>query len=128
MMFPVLAFQFELFLIFLIWGVMLVMNLWMFQKTKGKGNMLMMVGAGCLALSALILRFAKIADPGTEKFLLFWLPFIGAVLLVVGFYFTAKPVIDVHIEALKKKIQEATKEKEGAAKVEEKADEGSGES
>jgi len=116
MSFPILAFVFELFLMFLVWGVLFLMNLWMFQKTKGKGNMLMMVGAGCLALSSLISSFASVADPGTAKFLFFWLPFIGAIVLVVGFYFTAKPVIDVHLDALKKKLKDATAEKKGEEK------------
>lgn len=111
------AFHFEPFLVFLVWGVMLVMNLWMFQKTKGRGNMLMLVGAGCLALSALLASFETIST-----FVLFWLPLIGAILLVIGFYLTAKPVIDTHIDALKKKLKEATAEKKG----EEKKEEGSG--
>ena len=110
---PVLAFAFPSFLVFLVWGVMLLMNLWMFQKTKGRGNLFMLIGAGCLATSALILSFAKFADPGTAEFFLFWLPLIGSILLVLGFYMTAKPVVDVHIEALKKKIQDATAEKKG---------------
>ena len=119
---PVLAFIFEPFLVFLVWGVMLVMNLWMFQKTKGKGNLFMMIGAGCLSLSALIFSFATIADEGTAKFVMFWLPLIGAVLLVLGFYTTVKPVVDVHIEALKKKLSEATSEKKGEAKADDGGD------
>lgn len=119
---PVLAFVFESFLIFLIWGVMLVMNLWMFQKTKGRGNLLMLIGAGCLALSALLYSIATFADPGTAKFVMFWLPLIGAVLVVLGFYMTAKPVVDVHIEALKKKLSEATAEKKGEEKAEEQGE------
>ena len=115
MLTPVLAFVFESFLVFLVWAVMLVMNLWMFQKTKGRGNLLMLIGAGCLSLSAFIISIAKIADPGTASFILFWLPLIGAILLVLGFYMTAKPVVDAQIEALKKKIQESRAEKEDEA-------------
>ena len=107
---PVLAFMFEPFLVFLVWLVMLVMNLWMFQKTKAQGNLLMTIGAGALSLSALLIAFES-----WGKFQSFWLPFLGAILLVVGFYLTAKPVVDVHIEALKKKIQEATAEKKAEA-------------
>lgn len=108
---PVLAFVFESFLVFLIWAVMLLMNLWMFQKTKARGNLLMLIGAGCLSVSALIISIAKIADPGTAGFLLYWLPLIGAILVVLGFYMTAKPVVDDQIAALKKKLQDATGEK-----------------
>ena len=124
MLTPVLAFVFESFLVFLVWAVMLVMNLWMFQKTKGRGNLLMLIGAGCLSLSALIISFAKIADPGTANFILFWLPLIGAILLVLGFYMTAKPVVDAEIAALKKKLSDATAEKksEPAADDESKSD------
>ena len=116
MSFPILAFVFKPFLVFLVWAVMLVMNLWMFQKTKGKGNMLMMVGAGCLALAAFIMSVASFETEGSVRFVMFWLPFIGAVLVVAGFYLTAKPVIDVHIDALKKKLKEATAEKKGEEK------------
>ena len=120
---PILAaFKFEPFLVFLIWAVMLVMNLWMFQKTKSKGNLFMMIGAGCIGLGALIVTFSSWESLG--KFEMFWLPFFGAILLVAGFYMTAKPVVDVHIEALKKKLQEATTEKKGEEQGEEKADDG----
>ena len=116
---PVLAFVFKPFLIFLVWAVMLVMSLWMFQKTKSQGNLLMTIGAGCLGLSSLLWAFESFGE-----FQFFWLPFIGAILLVVGFYMTAKPVIDVHIAALKKKLQDVTAEKAEKA-VEEKTDAGS---
>ena len=120
---PVLAaFRFEPFLVFLVWAIMLVMNLWMFQKTKSKGNLFMTIGAGCLGLGALLYTFLSYESLG--KFAMFWLPFFGAILLVVGFYITAKPIVDVHIEALKKKLQEATAEKKTGEKAEEKEGEG----
>jgi len=115
--------MFEPFLIFLVWAVMLVMSLWMFQKTKSQGNLLMTIGAGCLGLSALLVAFESYGQ-GFGSFQLFWLPFIGAILLVVGFYMTAKAVIDVHIAALKKKLQEVTAEK-AEKSAEEKTDAGS---
>jgi hypothetical protein len=121
-MIPILAaFYFEPFLLFLVWGIMLVFNLWMWQKSKAKGNLLMLVGAGCLALSALLWAFGTV----DSKFILFWLPLIGAALLVVGFYFTVKPMVDENIAALREKLKEATKEKEegGEEKAEEKAEE-----
>ena len=126
-MIPILAaFRFGSLLVFVIWGVMLVMNLWMFQKTKANGNLLMTIGAGCLGLSALFMTFASWES--MSEFMMFWLPFFGAILLVLGFYLTAKPVVDVQIEALKKKIQEATAEKTGEKKaeaaIEEKTDDG----
>ena len=117
-----------MFLIFLVWAVLVVMNLWMFQKTKGKGNLFMLIGAGCLALPALLLSISHFADPGAARFFGLWLPLIGAVLIVLGFYMTAKPVIDVHIEALKKKLHDATSEKKGGGDAAEKTGEESGES
>ena len=116
-MFPILAFQFELFLTFLVWAVMLVLNLWMWQKTKANGNLLMLVGAGCLGLASMLLSFGTAGE-----FLHTWLPLIGAVLVVTGFYYTAKPIVDVHIQALKKKLADATSEKKDGA-VEEKTEE-----
>ena len=114
---PVLAFFFEPFLVFLVWAVMLVMNLWMFQKTKSNGNLLMTIGAGCLGLSQLLISFESYG-----KFQAFWLPLIGAVVLVVGFYMTAKPVVDAHLDVLRKKLHEATEKK--AAEAEAPKDEG----
>ena len=109
MSYPVIAFLFKPFLVFLVWAVMCVMNLWMFQKTKSKGNLFMTIGAGCLALSLLLFAFESYGE-----FQMFWLPFIGAILLVFGFYMTAKPVVDAHLEAITKKLHEATSEKKGA--------------
>ena len=120
-MIPILAaFRFGSLLVFVVWAVMLVMNLWMFQKTKAQGNLLMTIGAGGLGLGTLYATFAS--WDSVSEFMMFWVPFFGAILLVLGFYLTAKPVVDVHVQALKKKIQEATAEKQGG--VEERSDEG----
>lgn len=100
------AFAFEPFLVCLVWIVMLVFNLWMFQKTKGQGNLIMLVGAGILALVYLLWAFASVST-----FTLFWMPLIGTIVLVFGFYKTAKPIVDQEIGALKTKLHDVTAEK-----------------
>ena len=105
---PILAaFWIEPFLLFLVWAGLAVMAMWMFQKTKSKPNMLMMIGAGLLALGALVTAFS--AMPST--FMMFWVPFAGAIVVTAAFYLTAKPVVDAQLDVLKKKLQDATKEK-----------------
>jgi len=103
---PILAFEFEPFLAFLVWAVLLVFNLWMWQKTKGQGNLVMMLGAGGLGLSYLLIAFESYS-----KFIWFWLPLIGAVLVTLGFYLTAKPIVDKEIATLKQKLHDATAKK-----------------
>ncbi len=105
MMLP-MAFVFEPFLLFLVWGVLLLFNLWLWQKTKGQGNLVMMVGAGVLALAALLFAFESVS-----RFVWFWLPFIGAVILVIGFYLTSKTIVDAHLTGLKTKLHDITAEK-----------------
>ncbi|MFV1958777.1 MAG: hypothetical protein ACC662_05120 [Planctomycetota bacterium] len=118
-----LAFTLEFLLLFIVWAALLVFNLWMWQKTKGNGNLLMLVGAGAMALPALLFAFGT----APTEFLWFWLPFIGAILLTVGFYLTAKPIVDAEMKALKAKIQEKTaemKHHEDTAAEEKKPDAG----
>ena len=116
----IVAFYFGELLLALVWGALLVLNLWIFQKTKARGNLLMIVGAALLALSGLLWAFtgSEVAElPGVtirqypDPFVAIWLPLAGAVLLLIGFYFTVKPMVETHIEALKKKLQDVTADK-----------------
>jgi hypothetical protein len=98
------GFSFEEFLVALMWGVWVVLNLWIWQKTKALGNMLMLCGSGILCLSALIRSFAA----GLNYFVDFLA--IGA--LTVGFFLSVKPLVDAQLSALKAKLHSAT-HKEG---------------
>src|SRR5688572_9744156 len=91
------TFFFELLLTGLIWGVWVVLNLWIWQKTKALANMLMLIGSGILALSNILHSFAT--GPG------FWLDFFGVVLLTVGFVLSVKTLVDAQLAMLKSKLQ-----------------------
>lgn len=116
---PIVAFFFEELLLALVWGALLLLTIWVWQKTKAQGNLLMMIGAAVLTLAAVLFAFTgseTIPGFGTIKafpgsFVMFWMPFIGAILLLVGYYFTVKAMVDSHIEALKKKLHDVAGEK-----------------
>ena len=54
----------------LVWLVLIVLNFWLFQKTKNQGNLLMVLGAAVLAL----VHFIALVAVGASQFLVFWLP------------------------------------------------------
>ncbi len=82
---PVFAtFIFESLLIGLIWAVWVVLNLWIWQKSKASGNLLMMVGAAVMALASIIGAFGE--------------PF-------GGFYLPVKPMVAAHLAALQAKVK-----------------------
>ncbi len=96
---PVFAtFIFESLLIGLIWAVWVVLNLWIWQKSKASGNLLMMVGAAVMALASIIGAFG-------EPFGGFWLHFIALLVLSGGFYLSVKPMVAAHLAALQAKVK-----------------------
>jgi hypothetical protein len=96
-------FTFELFLLGLVWAVMVLLNVWLYQKSKAQGNLLMLIGAGLLAFVSLLSGFG--ANLG--MFVWGWFPIFGAVLVVAGFYLTVKTLVAANIAALKEKAQHA---------------------
>lgn len=112
MTFSVLAtFTFKIFLPALIWLVFGVLNLWIWQKGKGQGNLLMMIGGFTIGGANLITSFSTIP----EAFLFFWVPTIGAALILAGFYLTSAKLIEAQMAGIKAKmmkLKEATSEKD----------------
>lgn len=102
-------FQFPFLVLGLMWAVWIVLNLWIWQKTKALGNLLMLIGSGALGLAWIIRSF----DPGPG----FWLDILALGTLTVGFFFTVKPLVAAQIAALKSKLQSATagSKKDGSA-------------
>jgi len=97
---PILALgSFETLLTALIWGVWVVLNLWIWQKSKATGNLLMLIGAGVLALVDLLL-FLLIFFSGMGTLML-----IGLVLLTAGFFLSVKPMVAAQIAALQAKAK-----------------------
>jgi hypothetical protein len=101
-----LAFSVEPLLQALVWGVWIVLNLWIWQKSKAQSNLLMLIGAAVLSFAALMWAFG--VNLGS---MYFWLPFIGSVLLTIGFYMSVKTLVEAHLAAVKAKLKSATQEK-----------------
>jgi hypothetical protein len=95
--------SFEEFLILLIWVVWLVLNLWIWQKSKAQGNLLMMIGAALLAFVSLMGLFNVILGEGA-----FWLMFFGLVALTVGFFLSVKPMVAAQMAAIGGKLKNVT--------------------
>ena len=111
----VVAFHFENFLQMLVWGALLLLNVWIWQKSKSQSSLLMMIGAGLLTAGQLIWAFTgseTIAGVTIEKypgdFVVYWMPLIGSALLLVGYYLSVEKLVAANIAALKDKIDSAT--------------------
>ena len=92
------VFIFELLLIGLVWAVWVVLNLWIWQKSKAGGNLLMMIGAAVLAFTSIILAFGEALGG-------FWLNFFALLALTAGFYLSVKPMVAAHLAALQAKMK-----------------------
>ena len=118
MTFSVLALgDFNWLLLTLVWVAFGVLNLWIWQKGKAQGNMLMMIGGFLLALIWVLLFFES--NPGA--FLGNWGPVIGSGLILAGFYMTSAKLIEAQLAGIKAKMQklkEATAEKDDGDKGE----------
>lgn len=115
------AFHFSLFLGFLTWGVLAILNYWVWSKTKAKGNLIMLCGAAAVALANIITTFSTF--PG--EFVLLWLPTLGAIAFTAGFFLSVKPLVEAQLASLKKKMEslkEATAEKADEATADKPAE------
>lgn len=94
-------FQFDSFLIALMWAIWGVLNFWIWSKTKALSNILMLSGSACLALFYFIHSFTW-RGPGT------WLVLVGTGVLTAGFFLSVRPLVEAHLAQIKAKIQSAT--------------------
>jgi prolipoprotein diacylglyceryltransferase len=99
------SFFLEFFSSFLVWGVLALLNFWVWSKSKSQGNLLMCAGAAVAALAGLI---GAISTPD-GKFGMFWFPWIGHVLFAAGFYLSVKPMVAAQLAELKKKATDLAK-------------------
>jgi hypothetical protein len=94
---------FEELLFLLLWLSWVVLNLWIWQKSKAQGNLLMMIGA---ALNAFVwLMFLFNANIGSG---FFWLMFFGLLALTIGFFLSVKPMVAAQMAALGGKLKSVT--------------------
>jgi hypothetical protein len=87
----------------LAWIALLVLNIWVWQKTKTHGPLLMIVGASLTALTHFI---TLVAMPTTFLFAL--LPIVGIGVFVYGYYLSVRPMVQARVDALAAKIRTVT--------------------
>ena len=110
-MFILAAFTFPMILLALIWAVLGLLNFWIWKKTKGQGNLLMMIG-GFVASGAYLI-VALTTAPG--EFMFLWLPILALGTFAAGFYMTVSKLIEAQMaggKAKLKELKEATAEKD----------------
>jgi hypothetical protein len=105
---PILAFHLETLLILLAWVSVAVLAVWVWQKSKSGGNLLFMLGAAAIAL----VYFFTLIESYSE-FIHRWMPLIGAVLILLGYYATVRPIVAERIAAMKAKVHQMTSDKKG---------------
>lgn len=93
-------FQFDQFLTSLLWIVWVVLNFWIWGKTKALSNILMMAGAAGMALFFMIHSF-------TYKGPDMWLVLLSTGALTAGFFLSVKPLVEAHLAQIKAKLQHA---------------------
>ena len=93
-----------LFVMGLIWAVWVLLNFWIWSKTKALANLLMMVGSGALALAFILNSF----NSGPEA----WFHILALLTLSAGFFLSVRPLIDAQLKALQAKLHAATSKKE----------------
>ena len=91
------GFHGDAFVIGLLWAGWVVLNLWIWQKTKAQSNLLMLCGSGLLAITYLI-RAISWHQPGS------WADIVGLGLVSAGFFMSVKPLVEGHLSALKNKL------------------------
>lgn len=90
--------HFPTIILFLVWLAMAGMSFWVWTGTKGTPPLLTLIGSGIFALQAFLLGFGI-----TYEFASIWLTLAASVLIVLGYYFTVKPVVDKHLHDLRAK-------------------------
>jgi hypothetical protein len=104
---PIAAFTFFGLVGLLVWVVWAFLNLWIWQKAKSNGNLLMLVGAAVLAVGDLLAILSATTDTAV-------IALIGLIVLTIGFYVSVKPMVAAQIAALQSKVKDMTSSKPGA--------------
>ncbi len=106
------AFVFEALLMALVWLAFGLLNFWIWSKAKNNAQLLMMIGGAAIGLAYLILTFSNMPD----KFVSFYLPLIGAIVILVGYYMSVQSQVAEQMAGVKAKmaeLKEKTAEKSG---------------
>jgi hypothetical protein len=81
----------------LVWAALAVVGFWIWQRLRGTGPLLLVIGAGGLAVFYL-LEMVGINFEGMT-----WFLFLGSILVGLAVYLANKPLIDARIAAIKAK-------------------------
>jgi hypothetical protein len=87
-------------LVVLLWTVWVVLNLWIWQKTKAQGNLLMLIGSAATAFYCLLWMLGE--------FMSLWILILALGALTVGFFLSVRPMVEAHLAKLKEKLHHAT--------------------
>jgi hypothetical protein len=87
----------------LVWVVWVVLNLWIWQKTKAIGNLLMLIGAAGAGFVQLMLFFNEFVGNGI------WL--VSLAVLSAGFFLSVRPMVEAHLAKLRAKLHNVTSPK-----------------
>ena len=96
-----LSVVFEFILTGLVWAGMVVLNLWIWQKSKANSSLLMLIGSALIAVPSLMqgltINFGGIL----------WLWLFGSICVLAGFYMSVKPMVAAQLAALQAKVKHA---------------------
>ena len=97
---PVLAaFHLGPVLLVFVWAVLVVMSFWAWKHGKTAASLMTFVGAVLLVFSSFCEGFDI---SGTDSAWVF-IPFLGGILVVTGYYLTVKPIVDQRVRDLQAK-------------------------
>ena len=99
--------DFHCVVMLLIWLILLVLNLWVFQKSKAQGNLLMAVGGAVMGL----VYFVFLVSRFPSEFVQLWLPMIGMLIFAAGFFLSVRPMVQSQLDSLKQKLHDVTASK-----------------
>ena len=89
------------FLLFLIWAIWAVLNLWIWQKSKATGNLLMLGGSAVLAVLYLLASFGVNIAWDAH----YWLSLFSLIALTAGFYLSVKPMVAAQLAGIGTKLR-----------------------
>jgi hypothetical protein len=89
-------FLWSMLFIGLAWGVWVVLNLWIWQKTKATANLIMLIASGVLAVSYVVRSFAAGPDVIIDV--------LAVIALTAGFFMSVRPMVEAHLAKLKDKL------------------------
>ena len=81
----------------IVWAALAVGGFWIWQRLRGTGPLLLVIGAGGLAVYFLLLTIGVVFE-GMK-----WFLFLGTVLVALDVYLANKPLVDAKIAAIKAK-------------------------